>query len=135
MPFVRDCGKIKGVKTVNKAYYGVNFMEKLQRSYVNWQKTAVNLRLLRQDNINLRRYVCGVLRVKNGVCDGANCADCKFEMDNSISRAELAAVFNVTESVVFNWENGKSLPTLDDLMFYAQICKLDLFDVVITEKS
>lgn len=109
-------------------------MEKLQRNYVNWQKTAVNLRLLRQDNINLRRYVCGVLRVKSGVCDGANCADCRFEMDNSISRAELASVFNVTESVVFNWENGKSLPTLDDLMFYAQICKLDLFDVVITDK-
>ena len=42
-------------------------------------------------------------------------------------------MFNVTESVVFNWENGKSLPTLDDLMFYAQICGLDLFDVVVTE--
>ncbi|MDE6557676.1 MAG: helix-turn-helix domain-containing protein [Clostridia bacterium] len=42
-------------------------------------------------------------------------------------------MFNVTESVVFNWENGKSLPTLDDLLFYAQICDLPLFEVIILQ--
>lgn len=106
-------------------------MEQIERKYVDWQKTAINLRLLRQDNLNLRRYVCRAIRVKNEECDGTSCDSCKFEMDPSISRAELATVFNVSESVVFNWENGKSLPTLDDLIFYAQICGLDLFDVVI----
>lgn len=110
-------------------------MEPVKRNYVDWQKTAANLRLLRQDDINLRRFVCNALRVKKGACDGSNCAECKYEMDSSISRAELAAVFNVTESVVFNWENCKSLPTLDDLIFYAQICKRDLFDVVVMEKT
>lgn len=109
-------------------------MKTEDRRFVDWQKTAVNLKLLRQDNINLRRYVCRAIRVRNEKCAGENCAQCKFEMDSSISRAELASVFNVTESVVFNWENGKSLPTLDDLIFYAQICKLDLFDVVVLDK-
>ena len=107
-------------------------MEKIERNYVDWDKTAINLKLLRQDNLNLRRYVCSTLRVKKGACDGENCKDCVYEMDSSISRAELAQVFNVTESVVFNWENGKSLPSLDDLIFYAQICKLDVFQVVVT---
>lgn len=108
-------------------------MDSIVRKYVNWDKTAANLRLLRQDNLNLRRYVCSTIRVKKQLCDGENCANCKYEMDPSISRAELATVFNVTESVIFNWENGKSLPTLDDLLFYAQICNLNLFDVVVLE--
>ncbi len=106
-------------------------MEHIERKYVDWQKTAVNLRLLRQDNIKLRRYVCHEIRVKKEICGGEDCENCKYEMDNFISRAELASVFNVTESVVFNWENGKSIPTLDDLIFYSQICGLDLFDVVV----
>lgn len=108
-------------------------MQNEGRKFVDWQKTAINLKLLRQDDINLRRYVCRALRVQRAECSGENCAKCKFEMDPSISRAELAQVFNVTESVVFNWENGKSLPTLDDLLFYAQICNLSLFDVIILQ--
>ncbi|MDE7087040.1 MAG: helix-turn-helix domain-containing protein [Clostridia bacterium] len=108
-------------------------MTNAERKYVDWQKTAMNLKLLRQDNLNLRRYVCRTIRVEKEVCKGENCEKCKFEMDPSISRAELATVFNVTESVVFNWENGKSLPTLDDLLFYAQICDLPLFEVIILQ--
>lgn len=103
----------------------------IQRKYVDWHKTAVNLKLLRQDNINLRRYVCRELKVRNAECLGENCKECKYEMDPSISRAELAQVFNVSESVVFNWENEKTIPTLDDLVFYSQICKLDLFEIVV----
>ncbi len=106
-------------------------MEQIERKYVDWDKTAKNLKLLRQDNIALRRYVCRAIRMDNAECDGADCAKCKYDMDSSISRAELAKVFSVTESIVFNWESGKTIPTLDDLMFYAQVCGLDLFDVVV----
>ena len=60
-----------------------------------------------------------------------DCAKCKFDMDHSISQAELAKVFNVSESIVVNWENSKSRPQLDDLIFYSQICEIDLYDVIV----
>ncbi len=106
-------------------------MEKINRRFVDWQNTAKNLRLLRNDNIELRRYVCFVLRTKRNDCDGKSCDTCRFDMDNSISQAELAEVFNVSESIVANWENARSQPSIDDLLFYAQICKLSLDDILI----
>lgn len=105
-------------------------MKQLNRQYIDWAKTAKNLKLLRQDNINLRRYVCSQLNFDKGDCDGL-CETCKFDMDHSISQAELAKVFNVSESMVVNWENSKSRPQLDDLIFYSQICGIDLYDVIV----
>lgn len=105
-------------------------MKQLNRQYIDWAKTAKNLKLLRQDNINLRRYVCSQLNFDKGNCDGL-CDTCKFDMDNSISQSELAKVFNVSESMVVNWENNKSRPQLDDLIFYSQICGIDLYDVIV----
>lgn len=109
-------------------------MQEIQRKYIDWGKTAINLRLLRNDNLNLRRYVCMVLNRNSGDCDGA-CDNCKFDMDNSISRGELAKVFNVSESCVVNWERGTSRPTLDDLIFYSEICNINLYDVVVFENQ
>ena len=108
-------------------------MEEIQRQYVDWGRTAKNLKLLRQDNINLRRYVCSRLYYGKRDC-AADCADCKFDMDHSISQAELAKVFNVSESMVVNWENSKSRPQLDDLIFYSRICGIDLYDVIVFEE-
>ncbi|MBQ8374794.1 MAG: helix-turn-helix transcriptional regulator [Clostridia bacterium] len=105
-----------------------------ERKFVDWEKTAKNLRLLRRDDLALRRFVCRALRVKRGECEGEDCKNCKFEMDHSISQAELAEVFCVSENIVVNWENNKSRPSLDDLLFYCQICGKDLFEVVVLKK-
>ena len=105
-------------------------MKQLKRKYIDWAKTAKNLKLLRRDNINLRRYVCSQLYYGKRDCV-EDCAKCKFDMDHSISQAELAKVFNVSESMVVNWENSKSHPQLDDLIFYSQICEIDLYDVIV----
>ena len=106
-------------------------MEKIERKFVDWGKTSKNLRLLRNDNLNLRRYVCFALRTKREECEGRNCETCRFDMDNSISQAELAQVFNVSESMVANWETGRSIPSVDDLLFYATICRLPLGDILV----
>ena len=105
-------------------------MKHIQRQYIDWVKTAKNLKLLRQDNINLRRYVCSQLYYGKRDC-AVDCAKCKFGMDHSISQAELAKVFNVSESMVVNWEKNKSRPHLDDIIFYSQICQIDLYDVIV----
>ena len=105
-------------------------MRNIIRQYIDWSKTAKNLKLLRQDNINLRRYVCSKLYYGKRDCE-VDCAECKFGMDHSISQAELAKVFNVSESMVVNWENSKSRPQLDDLIFYSQICEIDLYEVIV----
>lgn len=106
-------------------------MQTIDRKFVDWTRTGKNLKLLRADNIELRRYVCFVLKTKRQDCDGANCENCKFDMDNSISQAELAEVFNVSESMVANWENARSEPSIDDLLFYAEICHLSLDDILV----
>lgn len=100
------------------------------KSYIDWDKTAVNLKLLRQDNLELRRYVCRELNYGKADCHG-DCPECKYDMDTSISQAELGKVFGVTAGVIANWETARTTPSLDDLMFYSEICKLKLFDVVI----
>lgn len=93
-------------------------MIELKRKYIDWANTAKNLKLLRRDNINLRRYVCSQLNYDKGECSG-ECETCRFDMDESISQLELAKVFNVSESMIVNWENNKSRPQLDDLLFYS----------------
>lgn len=105
-------------------------MTSIKRKFIDWKKTGKNLRLLRNDNIDLRRYVCRQLKYEENNCSG-NCAECIFDMDNSISRAELAEVFNVSESVVFNWETGRTPVSIDDLMFYTQIAGVELFDILV----
>ena len=100
------------------------------RKYIDWQKTGKNLQLLRNDNINLRRHVCSTLNYHKGECSG-ECPSCKYEMDNNISRTELAKVFNVSESVIFNWENGKTPVSLEDMLFYCQIADVELPEIIV----
>lgn len=105
-------------------------MRPIHRKFVDWNKTGRNLQLLREDNIELRRTVCGALKHDKSECSG-KCGECKFEMDNHISRKELSEVFGVTENVIFNWENGRTAVDYENLLFYCQITKLDINDIII----
>lgn len=108
----------------------VTFMKPIRRQFIDWKKTGRNLQLLREDNIDLRRAVCGALKHDKGDCAGA-CETCRFEMDNHISRKELADVFGVSESVIFNWENGRTAVDYENLLFYAQLSNASTEDIVI----
>lgn len=100
------------------------------RKFINWEKTGKKLQLLREDNIELRRFVCRALKHDFAECS-ADCGDCVYEMDSHISRKELAEVFGVSESVVFNWERGKTPVSLEDILFYAQISEQDLNNLLV----
>ena len=107
-------------------------MEPIARRTIDKRKTGRNLQLLREDDIDLRRFVCHALRHDAGECDG-NCSECRFDMDNHISRNELAMVFNVSESVICNWESGRTMIGVEDLLFYLQIAKKELSDILVFE--
>lgn len=105
-------------------------MTRIHRKFINWKKTGKVLQLLREDNIELRRAVCGALKHDKDDCGGV-CSTCKYELDNHISRKELSEVFGVSESVIFNWENGRTAVDYENLLFYAQLTKLKLDEIVI----
>lgn len=102
----------------------------LKRRTIDWFKTGRNLQLLRNDNINLRRTVCRELNLDKGECSG-ECETCRYEMDKSISRAELAKVFTVSESVIFNWESGKTPVSIEDILLYCDVCKTALEEIIV----
>ncbi len=102
-------------------------METKKIKYIDWAKTAVNLKLLRRDDITLRRNVCHIL---SSDCSG-ECADCKFDMDHLISQAELAQVFKVPENRIVNWENGKSKPQLEYILYYCDLSEKAMGEVVV----
>ena len=105
-------------------------MKAIQRKFIDWKKTGKALQLLREDNLELRRAVCGALRLDKGECGGV-CSECILDIDNHISRKELSEVFGVSESVIFNWENGRTIVDYENLLFYAQLAKIDIDDIVI----
>ncbi len=95
---------------------------------VDRKKTGKLLQHLRGDNLDLRRYVCREKNLKMGKrgCDGEDCEKClAYDMESSISQAELAEVMGVPTSQIANWENGKSLPDLEFLIFYCRLCHID----------
>lgn len=105
-------------------------MKLIHRQFIDWKKTGRKLQMLREDNLELRRQVCSALKHKDANCSGI-CETCDFEMDNHISRKELADVFGVSESVIFNWENGRTAVSLEDILFFAQISQKELKDIII----
>ncbi len=108
-------------------------MKTIKKKIINWDKTSENLKLLRLDNMNLRRYVCHELKYKDANCNG-NCEQCKYEMDHNISRLELAQVFFVSEHSITNWETKRSNPSIEDLLFYCDICEIDLDKILVFEE-
>ncbi|MBP5177162.1 MAG: helix-turn-helix transcriptional regulator [Clostridia bacterium] len=108
-------------------------MKKMERQTIDWKKTGKNLQLLRNDNVNLRKVVCSTLNFDKGECSG-DCDNCRYEMDSSISRPELAQVFNVSESVIFNWENGKTPVSVEDMLFYCRLADVGLEDIIVFDR-
>ncbi|MDE5593459.1 MAG: helix-turn-helix domain-containing protein [Clostridiales bacterium] len=105
-------------------------MKVIRRQFIDRKKTGRKLQMLREDNIELRRQVCGALKHDDYNCLG-DCDACEFEMDNHISRKELAEVFGVSESVIFNWENGRTVVDYENLLFYCQLAHVNLNDIVV----
>lgn len=105
-------------------------MKPIVRQFIDWQKTGRNLQLLREDNIELRKFVCHAKKQEAGGCLG-NCNTCRFEMENRVSRKAIAELFGVSESVVFNWESGRTAVPLEDILFYVHIAGLQLDNVLV----
>ena len=105
-------------------------MKEIKRKYIDWKKTGKRLLSLSNNNTALRRYTCWLLKFDRGNCSG-ECKSCEYEMDPSISRNELAEVFTTTESVIFNWENGKTPPALEDLLLYSEITGIPLEEIIV----
>lgn len=110
---------------------------KIERKFIDWEATGIKLFRLRSDNVNIRRYVCSVLRQNTEKCENesGSCETCEDRhMDRSISRPELARVFGVSESVINNWETGRTQIGIEDLLFYCQIAKVTLSDILVFYK-
>jgi len=105
----------------------------IKRKYIDWEKTGKNLQLLRNDNVNLRRETCRVNNLRKDECEG-NCEECRYEMDSNISRKELAQLFGVSDNVIYSWETGRTPIGLEDLLFYCQIARVKLEDVIVFTK-
>lgn len=109
----------------------------IERKFIDWDATGYKLFRLRSDNANLRRCVCKVLRKGTEKCtnQSGNCETCEYKhMDRSISRPELADVFGVSESVINNWEKGRTAIGIEDLLFYCQIANVELEDILVFRK-
>ena len=109
-------------------------MEKIERKVIDWKKTGIRLQRLRTNDMKLRRYVCWSLKYDAGECTG-ECAECEYDIDASISRAELATVLCTSESVVFNWEKGKTPVGIEDLVMYSEITGCSLDDIIVYVKA
>ncbi len=97
---------------------------------IDWEKVGINLERLRMDNLTLRRHVCRVNHLKEGNCDGA-CETCRYDMDNSISRRELAYALYTTENVICNWETARTEIDVQSLIYYCDIAGVKLEDILV----
>ena len=107
---------------------------KIQRQFIDWDATGNKLFRLRNDNANLRRYVCSILRGNTDKClnETGDCETCNDRyIDKSISRPELAEVFGVTEAVINNWESGRTEVGIENLLFYCRIAQVTLDDILV----
>ena len=109
-------------------------MKKIERKIINWKKTGIRLQRLRTNDMRLRRYVCWSLRYEDGECSG-ECDVCEYDIDASISRAELARVLCTSESVVFNWEKGKTPVGIEDLYMYSEITGRSIDEILVYENA
>lgn len=121
---------------MGKIYRKINGIKDVKRQDVDWVKTGNKLFRLRSDNPNLRRYVCYVNKKDTEACNGDGDCDCcnEIAMDKNISRPELARAFNVNEGVIYNWESARSIIGIEDLLFYCQIAKVKLEDILVFQE-
>ena len=105
-------------------------MPTFTRKFIDWDKTGYNLEQLRLTNPALRKKSCRSRIFEAGECEG-DCDRCRFEMDNSISRAELAQIFGVSEHVIYSWERGRTPVGVEDLLFYCDVAEVALSDILV----
>lgn len=105
-------------------------MPEFTKKYVDWESTGYNLEQLRLTNLPLRRKSCRSRIFAAGECEG-KCDQCRYEMDHSISRAELAQIFDVSEHVIYSWERGRTPVGIEDLLFYCDIAEVQLSDILV----
>lgn len=105
-------------------------MKAIRRQFIDRVKTGKKLQELREHNDKLRRQVCKACKHDKGDCSG-DCEKCEFDIDNHISRPELASVFGVSQSVIYNWESGRTAVGLEDILFYARISETALEDIIV----
>lgn len=106
---------------------------KVVRNFIDWEATGNKLYRLRSDNPNLRKTVCSLLKRDTDQCNGdGNCDHCTDRyIDKNISRPELAAVFGVSESVINNWETGRTKIGIEDLLFYCRLAQVGFEDILV----
>ena len=125
------------VKCLNfSANFDIIIHMRVIRKFIDWEATGNKLYRLRSDNANLRRFVCSAIRKGSDMC--ANYSDCENcsdrYMDHNISRPEIAAVFGVSDSVINNWERGKTAVGVENLLFYCQMAEVTLDDILVFQK-
>lgn len=92
------------------------------------------LEYLRNKNVNLQKRVCAILRKRSDECDATECENCKYDMDNHISRRELGDVLGVSDSTVANWEDGRSRISIECLFAYEELTGIDVHKLVRMEE-
>ncbi|MBO4963023.1 MAG: helix-turn-helix transcriptional regulator [Clostridia bacterium] len=102
----------------------------MARKYIDWIKTGKKLEALRKRNETFIKKVCFLTKGKQGDCN-LDCKNCIEDMDNYISRVELAMVFGVTEHVVNNWEKGDTPLPVDELLYYAELSEKSIEDILV----
>lgn len=113
-------------------------MEHIDFVEVDRLATGEKLQRLRKYNIHLHRYVCHELHPyqKKQICDGTDCEQCEaadFE-EEDINQPDLARVMSVAASQIANWESGRSIPSIENLIFYCRMCKIDKIEDLIVLK-
>lgn len=117
-------------------FYKIRYNEHMKeiRKVVDWKATGNRLFRLRSDNARLRRCVCSMLKRDTDQCKNTE-GDCEYcpeiYVDKNISRVELAQVFNVSESVIYNWEKGDTEVGIEDLLFYCRLANVTLEDILV----
>lgn len=107
-------------------------MQRIERRRIDWRRTGIRLKNLRDHHPTLQRYTCYINHAAEGNCSG-ECETCEFDLDRNVSRAELARVLATTESVIANWESGRTSPELEDLLYYTALCGIALEDILVFE--
>jgi len=59
----------------------------------------------------------------------------EFRVYHQLSESELAEKLNVDVSLIFNWENAKEEPKIDELIFLSKLYKVSLDDLINTKRS
>lgn len=58
-----------------------------------------------------------------------------YRKKNQLTQDDIAEACNVTRQAVSKWENGESLPTVDNLYALSRLLHTSVYDILIGEKE